>query len=383
MPIRTRRLLPIALTLLSAIPLAGCQTDKGATWPAFGTYRLPYADGTGVKVNRDFTTHSPIGRYDLKGQGGGPYELVAAGDGWVRFIVDSNSGHGTGDNNYVWIEHPSPYCQANGVTWPGKPADYDQTCITCLNDRCNEWTKYSHMATDSTTVDAGLSVGDWVTAGTFLGIEDDIGHASGDHGHVEWAKLDPDNPLSDYANGWTNDWSNGGWVGSPNVLPSICGIGILKQGDVHTAGPCPAMSKQTQPVTLTFLWQSSLAPPVTATASVAVDTGVAGRITLSSIRLQSPAVVQYGPDTIRLNSLRLVRPATVALSRDGVGQLPADQLIWSATTVTTFPNGSQMRGRLEGPIRGKLDVRLVNSNLQLSLQTPELGTISGAGTLAR
>ena len=49
--------------------------------------------------------------------------VVAAADGWIRFIVDSNTGHTTG-NNFVWIEHPAPYCQAAGVTWPGKPANY-------------------------------------------------------------------------------------------------------------------------------------------------------------------------------------------------------------------------------------------------------------------
>src|SRR6185436_1645455 len=70
MPHWTRRLLPIALTTLAALPLAGCQTAKGATWPAFGTYRLPYADGTEVTVNNDFITHDPDGRYDLKGHGG-------------------------------------------------------------------------------------------------------------------------------------------------------------------------------------------------------------------------------------------------------------------------------------------------------------------------
>ena len=31
-----------------------------------------------VKVVNDFITHDPDGRYDLRGQGGGPYSIVAA-----------------------------------------------------------------------------------------------------------------------------------------------------------------------------------------------------------------------------------------------------------------------------------------------------------------
>ena len=130
---------PIVLTLLSTFALTGCQTDLGATWPAFGTYRLPYGDGTNVRVSNDFVTHNPDGRYDLVGLGAGPHQVVAAAGGWVRLIVDTNAGHQSGHNNYVWIEHPSPFCQANGVTWPGKPANYSQTCVPCLGAFCNEW----------------------------------------------------------------------------------------------------------------------------------------------------------------------------------------------------------------------------------------------------
>jgi hypothetical protein len=377
-------LIPIALTTLAALPLAGCQTNSGVAWPAFGTYRLPYADGTEVTVNNDFITHDPDGRYDLKGHGGGPYSVVAAADGWIRFIVDSNNGHTTGHNNYVWIEHPSPYCQAGGVTWPGKPADYDQTCIPCLNGKCNEWTKYSHMSTDSTTVDAGLSAGTWVPAGTFLGYEDDIGHATGPHVHWQVTKLDPDHPLESDVDGFAFDWSNDGWLASPDVLPSICDIGILYDGDTHTAAPCSATSKQTQPAMLTLMWQSGATSPPTTTASASIDVRrAADRVSLSNLRLQSPVVVDYGADRIRLDRLRLVRPVTIALDRSGVGRLPADQLIWSAALVTTFPNGSQMRSRLDGPIRGWLNVRLTRSTLQLSLETGEFGTISAVAGLAQ
>jgi hypothetical protein len=378
----TNRLLTTCLVAASALPLAACQTDKGGTWPAFGTYRLPYADGTDVRVYQDFTTHNPLGRYDLKGKNGGPYSAVAAADGWVRYIMDSNIGHQTGDNNYVWIEHPAPYCQAAGVTWPGKPADYGQTCIPCLTDRCNEWTKYSHMSPDSTTVDAGLSVGDWVTAGTFLGYEDDIGHATGDHVHWEVAKLDPAHPFSDSANGWTWDWSGGGWVGSPNVLPSICGVGLLNAGDRHTAGPCPAVSAQAS-TPLTLSWESPGLHPVAAGA-LAQWSGPdrSGRLTLSSVQLESPVEFQRGITRVRIDSLRLVRPATVTVNRDGLGRLSADQLIWSIRLTVTSLDGSQARKRIDGPVRGTLEVRLTGGRVSFSLDAGAFGTVRGAGTLA-
>jgi hypothetical protein len=205
MKTKTRRPWPIVLTVLSTLALTGCQTDLGATWPAFGTYRLPYTDGTAVRVSNDFVTHDPDGRYDLVGQGAGPHQVVAAAGGWVRLIVDTNAGHQSGHNNNVWIEHPYPFCQANGVTWPGKPANYAQTCVPCLGAFCNEWTKYSHMSTNSTTGDAGLSEGDWVAAGQFLGFEDDIGHATGPHVHIEMAKLDPTHPIQDEVDGFAFD----------------------------------------------------------------------------------------------------------------------------------------------------------------------------------
>jgi hypothetical protein len=377
------RLAPAALATILALPLVGCQTDKGATWPSFGKYRLPYADGTQVYVSNDFITHNPDGRYDLRGQGGGPYSVVAAADGWIRYIVDHNTGHQTGDNNFVWIEHPVPYCQPQGVTWPGKPANYDQTCVQCLGNRCNEWTKYSHMSANSTTEIADLAEGEWVTAGTFLGYEDDIGHAHNDHVHFEVTKVDPDEPFGaepeDIANGMAWDWSGGDWLGSPNVLPQICDIGILYDGDTHVAAPCSAAS-MAPPVALALLWQSGAQQPMTATATIVLDgPDGAGRVTLKSVQLTSPVVFNHGASQVTVSSLRLVRPVTISLNRDGVGRAPADQLIWSATLILVAPEGGRTRNRLNGPVRGTLQIAVTPSHVQLSLDAGALGHISGAG----
>src|SRR5688572_16686536 len=81
-----------AVVALLGVVVSACQTSAGATWPALGTYRIPYANNTQIKVLQDFTTHSPLGRYDLQAQGAGPFSVVAAASGWVRVVSDQNVG---------------------------------------------------------------------------------------------------------------------------------------------------------------------------------------------------------------------------------------------------------------------------------------------------
>lgn len=147
-------------------------TGVAAAQPMFelskNVYRVPYSTGFPITVTNNHFTHDPLGRYDMSGFSNGSscssnYPIVAAAEGIIRFIVDDNNVRPPGCdpncanfNNYVWIEH------ANG-----------------------EWSKYSHMKQNSTTVDAGLSEGDQVCAGTFLGYECDVGQATGPHLHFE------------------------------------------------------------------------------------------------------------------------------------------------------------------------------------------------------
>lgn len=127
-----------------------------------GIYRLPYEDGITVKVFDDFTSHRPQGRIDFFAiEGQRPYRVVAAAAGRVMAIQDSfgeqQSGRAAAEcrNNYVWIEH------ANG-----------------------EWTNYSHLARGSVSELAKLKVGDFVTAGAFIGHEGAVGCAMLDHVQV-------------------------------------------------------------------------------------------------------------------------------------------------------------------------------------------------------
>lgn len=179
-----------------------------------GVYRIPYADGTEVKITRDHVQHGK-GRIDMVGRGDRPYRIVAAADGIIRFIEDGYdqridcSGKPISEqkNNFVWIEH------ANG-----------------------EWSKYSHMAKGSTTGKARLKVGDFVKAGTDLGVESDVGCADGDHLHFEVGVPRATNPLTS-TGGFLADNSDG----KRNRVPRICGIdgGVFRDDQTYTARQVP------------------------------------------------------------------------------------------------------------------------------------------------
>ncbi|KAF1722392.1 peptidoglycan DD-metalloendopeptidase family protein [Pseudoxanthomonas wuyuanensis] len=188
----TPSLLAVCVLLLSG--------HAAAQTPSKGVYRIPYADGTDIKVTNDHIKHDPPGRIDMSGKGGGPYRIVAAADGIVRHVVDGFDKRISGckdlaasekKNNYVWIEHP------NG-----------------------EWTKYTHMTKGSSSGKAKLKVGQSVTAGTYLGDEGDVGCASGDHLHFEVGVPKASGGISTVGGFLTdNDGSK------RNRIPRICGIG--------------------------------------------------------------------------------------------------------------------------------------------------------------
>jgi hypothetical protein len=365
-----------------AMTFGACQTSAGATWPALGSYRLPYADGTEVKVWQDFTTHNPLGRYDLKGQGDGPFSVVAAAPGWVRIISDQNAGGDEVDNNFVWIEHPYPFCQPNGVTWPGKPADYDETCIECLGDFCNEWTKYSHLETDSASGEASLSANQFVQAGTFLGYEGSVGTAQ-QHLHWEVAKLDPDdlfqNTSGGDANGWPHDWSNDGWVGSPDLLPLLCGdVAHLDKNEFHTAAPCPASSHaRSGEFVLTRVEHSATLSGLQSLSGVLKFTGPdrRNRITLHSFDLDVPAAI-VGSTTV-LTSARLVRPVTIALGTDGTARVPGEHVMLAYRLSTPLSPSLPLTNGAGALPGGYVEVGYKNGRLRLEYGAGAWGGVRG------
>ena len=200
---------PTSILLLCCASVSAALGDSALSQ---GSYRLPYADGTSVKVFDDFTTHRPQGRVDLFAvEGKRPYRVVAAAAGRIVAIQDGydeqQSGRAAAEchNNYVWIAH------ANG-----------------------EWSNYSHLAHDSVTRLAKLKVGDEVAAGTYLGNEAAVGCAMLEHVHFEVAVPDSHQPID--AGGFLLD--NEG--GKRERNPRFCGVagGVVAKGATYRAAPC-------------------------------------------------------------------------------------------------------------------------------------------------
>lgn len=192
---------PARSTLFATLVLCGTAFagQAFADEPSNGVYRIPYANGTDVYIGRDHVEHSASTTLaiDMNGRNGSEYTIVAAADGWIRYVEEDFSAqlNCTGlplseqKNNYVWIEH------ANG-----------------------EWTKYSHMTKDSFTA-AGRSLNEFVKAGTPLGKQGAVGCAGGPHLHFEVAVLRDSDPITTVG-GFVKD--NAG--NQRNRIPRICGI---------------------------------------------------------------------------------------------------------------------------------------------------------------
>lgn len=206
-----RTLVGLALSCLVA-GSALAQADRPAITASQDTYRLPFADGTRVKVFDDFLSHRPLGRNDLFAiDGQAPYRVVAAAAGRIVAIQDGYSEQQSGraakdcHNNYVWIAHPH-----------------------------GEWTNYSHIAHDTVSKKAGLKVGDWVKPGQYLGDEGAVGCAMLDHVHFEVAVPNPGKPID--AGGFLTDNENG----KRERNPRFCGVpgGFAVKGAAYQARPC-------------------------------------------------------------------------------------------------------------------------------------------------
>lgn len=198
-------LLPIALAMLQTTG------DVPPPQSSAGVYRLPYADGTALRVFDDSRTHRPRSRIDLVATGPRrPYHIVAAAAGRVMAIQDGYGERQTGRpasecrNNFVWIAHPD-----------------------------GEWTGYSHMAKGSVTGLAKLRIGQSVRAGQLIGIEGDVGCSVLDHLHFEVAVPDPANPLD------AGGFLTGNERSRRNREPRFCGVaGALNREEVHIARRC-------------------------------------------------------------------------------------------------------------------------------------------------
>lgn len=265
-----------------------------------GVYRLPYANGTVVRFSNDHTNHpTTLNRIDMTGQGSGPFRVVSAAAGWIRDIVEGNdtfcpnaNNDTNGDGTVTALENqqaqlsvcsgysgPSTFCcerdfEDNGGTCPGVGTCRSPNNFVWIEHPNGEWTKYTHMlqgsvgqGTDNNgNPGAGRFVGEFINAGTDLGIEGDVGFASGPHVHFEVAvpnyveiappnatETDPDRP-SDTINNWFNNGflvgdrivddvdgannPNADDVNRQNRIPVFCQLGFAQAGDTNTAVSC-------------------------------------------------------------------------------------------------------------------------------------------------
>ena len=197
----------MSFLLLALTTMTGAEGPRSAV-----AYRLPFADGTAVKVFDDFRSHRPRGRIDLYAvDGKQPYRVVAARAGEIVAIQDGYSEQQSGrpadqcHNNYVWIAH------ADG-----------------------EWSNYSHLAYHSVTGKAGLKVGDRVKAGAYLGDEGAVGCAMLNHVHFEVAR--PAEGAGIDAGGFLLDNADG----KRELEPRFCGVPrqTAVKGETYAARPC-------------------------------------------------------------------------------------------------------------------------------------------------
>lgn len=325
-----------ALTLGAVIAVAGCDQEPTAPQPSIddivdvythspaaattsGIYRMPYADGTVFDVWQDHHTHSPnTDRTDLSAGTGAT--IVAAAGGWIRYIRDHNGdtfGRGDGlahDSLTVQDDDLEHACSNNN---PQVPADPPNPIVgTCaqynnyvwIEHPNGEWTKYTHFGTGTVTIDNGWQVDDWVDAGEVLGLEDDIGAASGSpsasHLHLEAAQANNPNaatlPLTSRKTGFV-DLSL-----AVNLVPRTCDEdGNIFLYDVDnddlTANPC-----------------DNDPPTADAGGPYVVDEGAALVLdgTASSDPDGRPLAYRWEPDD-NLDDARLAQPTFIA-GDDGV-----------------------------------------------------------------
>jgi murein DD-endopeptidase MepM/ murein hydrolase activator NlpD len=200
------------ISILAALLILAPTAPPAPPAQSEAPYRLPYADGTRVKVFDDFETHRPVGRTDLFAvETSGPVRVVAAAAGKVVAIQDGysevQSGRAAKDcrNNHVWIAHP------NG-----------------------EWTNYSHMAAGSTTGAAGLKVGDAVAAGQVIGIEGSVGCSMLNHVHFEVVVPPAADALDEQ--GFLRDNAES----RRERRPRFCGVpdGVARKDAIYVAQAC-------------------------------------------------------------------------------------------------------------------------------------------------
>ncbi|MBC8045641.1 MAG: peptidoglycan DD-metalloendopeptidase family protein [Fimbriimonadaceae bacterium] len=301
-----------------------------------GIYRIPYADGTEVHISNDHLDHDPQGRIDMSGTGpgSGPYQIVAAADGWVRAIVDDNPLTATdcADNNYVWMEH------LNG-----------------------EWTKYSHMETNSTIDDAGLEEDDYVSEGTFLGYENSVGCATGDHLHFEVAVSLTGDDLVFAVDGGHIDGDF-----AVNRIPVFCDISLnyFVSGSDYTADDCGSTSCSGT-TTFSSLTKSFDQIEVTISSSTITGSSSVSFLNGSNALWQAEDYVKFSPGFTASSGTEFI--GRIGECNETPGKLSADlqtenNVEANENLISILPNPNAGIFHLKYSLANTSDVRVIIKN---------------------
>ena len=233
----------LGILIVAVAPWDTAHAAHGPFTTSTGIYRIPYADGTTVSANNDHHNHpNALNRVDLGGGDGAT--LVAAASGIIRGLVDNHGndfglGDGVGINGGAQDDTLENNCSGDGnaaLVEGGSCGAYNN--YVWIEHPNGEWTKYSHPKTGSVTA-LGWAIGDTILVGQALGLQGDVGAASGSHLHLEVAV--PTDPTD------TMPFSqNGGFVPNAwNVVSTVCfsdgddnGDSLYTDGEVYTAGPC-------------------------------------------------------------------------------------------------------------------------------------------------
>lgn len=275
------------LVCLVCLVLFAASHVAAQTPAAKGVYRIPFPDGTDVSIGNDHKTHSPRNRIDMSASSAGT-QVVAAAAGKVRVVVDNNdtfcprtpstslgpfetdgepgisnpelsaafnasaANRTTILNAFMAVcsgySGPSARCCVRSVAtigqtcqWMGAPAG--TTCgsgtdgdgpnnYVWIEHPNGEWTKYTHLRTNSALV----SVGQNVVPGTPLGVEGDVGFATGRHVHFEVAGIDSVDEIA--GDGFLVDNDTIAGVNLRNRVPTFCQVGVVRKGPSIKAVKC-------------------------------------------------------------------------------------------------------------------------------------------------
>ena len=319
--------------------LVATVTAVAQTPVAQGVFRFPYEDDTEVRVSNSHDLHR--NRLDLVGQGGGPYQIVAAAAGTVRRVVDNNNtfcprppaslagfnpNGGVlpfdfdGDNrvstaemqqaialnplNFTIIQAAATtvcasytgasMCCMRGIEGLVPPLPCVATgapaAATCTagadGDGPNNYIWIEHENREWTKYThmplngAQVSEGDAVDAGEVIATQGDVGIATGPHLHFHIAALDSVSDIG--GTGFAVDDDGVAGINWRHRVPVFCQLGLLADEEIVTAVACDDLCSAVNRVVNVVINNSTarliqVSNQITTTATIEPGSGFSAR----------------------------------------------------------------------------------------------------------